>query len=388
MNPVSYKWHFRYRTRDEGQGSWGVVDTGVLGDSVPVLDWSVSRSRNQPATAQIVIDPHSLDDEYLRAVRGMLMDGKWRQRKWGLSLFRDDFPEANSEEPVFFGVVRTVDAPSNGPITIQAEDMMSVMKEIVVGDYDTQGNELNPGVILGGMCGAWTDKYPESTGLTFRSEGVHDRNVKVEAKDLKTLFDVAQDLCNEGGIEMYYDAGVNIFMRYATDDWSYPVPQHLLDGTSLSRLIGPESEATIVVACGEEEHPNDDPDPKEREKNPTKKVNVVQRVVTPVEAWQFHQAFPYSIRTEGKPGTVAAVATNILRQVNRPALNISMQALWEEGKPFPRPGMMMEGECPSPLPGSSWPERRTVRFRGRIESVNITPETVTIDLTSMLALNE
>lgn len=368
------RWAFRSRVYGDPGGAWGVHP----GDEVQFepVDWTVTRALNEPATAQVIIDPDQLTGEQRTALRGLIGSGPSKNRTFGLSCFRDDFKEEDAGDAIFFGPITTVDMPSNGPVTIQAKDMMYLANGILVGSHDLKN--VTPEQILDTCQAEWVRQFPRASGLDFKGNVARRTDYKVEIADLKTLADVIADLVGVFNFVVYHDRSVDLqivepdqTVKHSFAQPGAPTSESgfTLVGSSITRLFGPESQPNVIRVAGGD--------------NSEEGRKVATSRFVPNGDAEFVTGLAIQGSHGVKEAELARVAESFRSRYQKEALTASIKANWMPNKYAPRPGEWASAVVHLNF-YSNYEENELSdkRVTGVIQSVTITQDFYEIDITT------
>lgn len=372
-------WSFRSRVHGDPGGSWGVHAEERV-DFDPI-DWTVTRTPNAPAVAQVVLDGNNLPEDHFQVIRGMMNNGNEKNRTFGLSCFRNDFKEEDQGDAIFFGPITAIDIQGNGPITIHAEDMMSLAKGILVGTHDIKQKTAQE--ILTICQEEWVRSYPRASALQFKGTSTARMDYKVDITDLKTLYDVLEDVTKTLNLNVYHDRSIDIqmdtkgqygrplkFQRlHRGEPLEHNMMQHTLAGSSLTRLFGPEAQPNVVRVAGGD--------------NSEEGRKVWTTGFTPVNDTEFVTALAVQDSHGVTLDQLKASAASLVQRYKTPAITASIRYPWEPKTPAPRPGEYAEAS----VAGDFYKDHEDEDFygkrvRGLISSVTISQDFYDIEITS------
>lgn len=356
---VDVIWAFRSRVSNEDGGSWGVH--GGLDVNFEPIDWSVTRSYNQPAVAQVVLSADGLNQEQWDALRNIVNLEGHSPRYWGLSCFRSDFPEEADGDAVFFGPITMADVSHTGLITLHAEDMLSVAKGNLVGKHSFDNRDAL--TVCQAICDGWVQEQPKANGLQFKGEG-GTLSYQVEPDEGKTLYDVIQDVCDMNGLMVWHDRSIDI--RFGWPNQGEPLQLgRSLEGASFTRLFGPEAQPNIIRMVGGD--------------NGKDGRAVFTSGGGSLGEWEYAVGAVETAPDGVDYATMASIGNTRVQYYKSPALTFSGVFPWSEGVQFPRPGQRVRGHMDNAVVAPNG-DRRGFSVLGMAESVEISPDTFSVSI--------
>lgn len=368
------RWALRSRVYGDPGGAWGAH--GDPDVSFEPVEWTVTRRLNEPAVAQVVIDPGMMNYEQRQIIRGMIGAGDHANRTFGLSCFRDDFKEEDAGDAIFFGPVTSIDLPADGPVTIHAADMMHLSKGILVGTHDIKN--ATPAEILAVCQSEWVRQFPRASGLDFKGDVSRRVDYKVDITDLKTLYDVIQDLIGVFNCQVYHDRSIDLqIVEPPTDTaytWDSPETDQLdnygvLHGSSITRLFGPESQPNVIRVAGGDN------------------TEAGRKVATSQFVPNDGNEFVTGLAVQGSHGVneteLARAAESLRDRYQEEAITASIRVPWLPRQNAPRPGEVATARVAIDYFRNPESEHhQTKNVEGVIQSVVISQDFYDIEVTS------